>query len=305
LAAAGALIYGMLRWTTRPEVLTADERVKLREEILVARQAILPQALGRGGNLAVAPGQAGCWRFELPAKLKPAKHVFLQFRFVTSRPDLRNPMAVLWLVGGAGQSVQRQYSIQGVANQDYSFRISVPEDSRRLEVACLNVGEQAPVTLLFPAADSVKLQVNAGVFEANYLRALLMILARLAFFSALGLTAGAVFSFPVAVFVSLALLLLAMVGHWQAGGVVRSADETVGRWATISERVLPAVYQALSAVLPPLHRFNPLDFLTDGRLIPWQLTGQTWLVLAGGYAVILGLLGAGWFSRRELGLPAE
>jgi LPXTG-motif cell wall-anchored protein len=45
--------------------------------------------------------------------------------------------------------------------------------------------------------------------------------------------------------------------------------------------------------------------LTDGRLIPWQLTGQTWLVLAGGYAVILGLLGAGWFSRRELGLPAE
>ena len=69
--------------------------------------------------------------------------------------------------------------------------------------------------------------------------------------------------------------------------------------------MMNSIFRALGAIMPNLDRWNPLDFLPDARLIPWGLVSQAWLVLVGIYAVILALLGAWWFSRRELGLPAE
>ena len=61
----------------------------------------------------------------------------------------------------------------------------------------------------------------------------------------------------------------------------------------------------LNAILPPLDRLNPMDYLPAGRLIAWSLVGQAWILLAVAYVAALALLGAGWLSRRELGLPTE
>ncbi len=311
LAVAGAMIYGLLGWTTRPLLLSAQDRVRLREEILVARRQVLPETQGavRGGangSQAVAPGQTGHWQFDFPRGTRAGEHIFLRFRFVTSRPDLRTPVPVLWQIGIDGNTNQLPYSVLGVVNQEYSFRIAVPAGSRRIEATCVNMEVQKPVTLLFSGADSVKLLVNASRFEANYLRALLMVLARLAFFSALGLTAGAVFSFPVAAFVALALLLMATVNRWlQVAMVGEAGADQAGSIIALWDWMMHSIFRALGAIMPNLDRWNSLDFLPDGRLISWGLAGQAWLMLVGVYAVILALLGAWWFSRRELGLPAE
>lgn len=310
LGAAGALIYGLLIWTTRPARLAAEDRARLREEILVARREMLPAAGGgaEGRQVAVAPGGTGQWRFELPRGARAGEPIFLRFRFATSRPYLPTPVAGLWRIGFDGQSAAFQRPVLAGGNREYSFRIPVPEGCRLIDAGFANVEEQVPVTLLFGAADGATLLINAGLFEANYLRALLTILARLAFFSALGLTAGAVFSFPVAVFVSLALLLMTAVNRWLQAALASlpgQGAEDAGPAAILWDWMTRCVFRALGAILPPLSRWDPLDFLPEGRLMTWGFTGQAWLALVGVSSAILAVLGAWWFSRRELGLPTE
>jgi hypothetical protein len=315
LALAGAMIYGLLWWTTRPAIMSAEDRAWLRENILVAHTEVLPEprqtvAPGAASIPTVAPGKSWHWQFNPPRGVRAGEEIFLQYRFVTSHPDLRAPVAGLWLIDIDGKSRPIEYPASGLANHDYSFRIPAPEGSRRLDISYVNMDQATPVTLLFDASGGVKLRVNVSRFEANYLRALLIILARLAFFSALGLTAGAVFSFPVAVFVSLALLLMSVVNHWMLGGLtvglgIGAVEAAVGTVAAIVNRVIQFVLLALNAILPPLYRYNPLEFLPDGILISWGLIGKAWLLLVGVYSGMLALVGAWWFSRRELGLPAE
>ncbi|MBU4274182.1 MAG: ABC transporter permease [Verrucomicrobia bacterium] len=315
LALTGAMILGLLLWTTRPSLLSEADRVRLREEILVARSDVLPEEQGkaplrRERHPPVAPGKAGQWEFNLPARARAGDSVFLQFHFVTSRPDHPAPVAGLWLIGSDGGSGLLRYPVSGAANQVYAFKVPVPAGARRLNVSYLNTEETTPVTILFDAADSVKLQIHESRFEANYLRALLMVLARLAFFSALGLTAGVVFSFPVAVFVSLALLLVSVVNRWMqqvvAGGWVDMINEdSAGPVIRLGAKFIQVVFVALNALMPSLERLDPLDFLPGGMLISWGLVGKAWLMLACVYAGILALAGAWLFRRRELGLPAD
>ena len=42
LLASGVTVYGLLRWNTRDDVLTVEERQELSEDILVARRLVLP-----------------------------------------------------------------------------------------------------------------------------------------------------------------------------------------------------------------------------------------------------------------------
>lgn len=315
LAIAGAAIYGLLRWTTRPARLAPEDRVRLREEILVARRDVLPaapekdQGLPVGGQ-PVAPGGTGQWAFNLSRGVRAGEPLFLRYNFVASRPDLPSPLDGRWLIGADRQPVPREYPARAAAGQAHTLRLLLPAGSRRVTASYRNLEEFAPVTVLFAGADSVKLQVNESHFEANFFRALLMVLARLAFFSALGLSFGAVFSFPVAVFVSLALLLMSAVNRWMqvvlAGGVGWGADQAHGGVVlALGDRLLRHGFQALDMIMPPLYRFNPLDYMTDGALLSWGLTGQAWLMLAGAYAGCLALVSAWWLGRRELGLPVK
>ncbi len=314
LALAGAAIYGLLQWTTRSSLLSPMDRIRLREEILVAGSDVLPRQPGnapatRAGGLSVAPGKTGHWQFDLPARVRADDPVFLQFRFVTSRPGDQTPVAGLWLIGDNGGADLCRVPVSGVAHQDYAFKVPVLSGVRRLQVSYVNMAEKPPVTILFDAADSVTLRVNYSRFEINYLRALLMVLARLAFFSALGLTCGVVFSFPVAVFASLALLLISAVNRWMQQVVtvhfINYPDEGAGPIMMFFDWIIQAMFLALNAIMPPLYQLNPLDWLSGSLLISWGLVGEAWLVLGGVYAGMLALAGAWLFRRRELGLPTS
>lgn len=314
LATAGAAIYGLLQWSTRPSLLSPADCVRLREEILVTGTDVLPMRPGNApaahaGGLSVAPGKTGHWQFDLPARVRAGDPVFLQFRFVTSRPGDQTPVSGLWLIGDNGGTDLCRVPVSGVANQDYAFKVPAPAGVRRLKVSYVNMAEKPPVTILFDAANSVKLRINDSRFEINYLRALLMVLARLAFFSALGLTCGVMFSFPVAVFASLALLLISAVNRWMqqvvAVRLINYPDEGSGLIVIFFDWIIQAMFLTLNAIMPPLHQLNPLDWLPGGMLISWGLVGKAWLVLGGIYAGILALAGAWLFRRRELGLPTS
>ncbi len=64
-----------------------------------------------------------------------------------------------------------------------------------------------PVTIIFPPG-SIQVLPYAGSFEANLARALVILFFHLAFLGAVGVTAGCLFSMPVAAFFSLFTMIL-------------------------------------------------------------------------------------------------
>jgi len=322
LGLAGGLIYGLLRWTTRNAMLSADDQVSLREEVLTAHSLVTPEQpvakpilSGVGRTMfAVPPAGTQSWIFRVPEQARSGEALFLQFRFATSRIERQMPVAGLWLI--MADDADHPYRALGSYTPHVGHTLKLPpaKPGRRLTVTYKNVETVTPVTpgtpdasatVLFAADTGARLLIRESSFESNFIRALLLALARLAFFTALGLTAGALFSFPVAVFTAFAFLFITGLSGWVGTESLMAEGELSPAWlAGLLNTATRGIIQAAYLVTPPLARFEPLNFLPTGAFIPWTLVGAAWGMLALVYGGALAVLGIWMFSRREMGLAA-
>ncbi len=325
LGFAGALVYGMLAWTTRPVVFSESDQLALREEILVARRAITvepdPESLqssASGGDepvqqrqVGVEPGGELRWYFTAPNELRAGDSVALQFIFASSRVADTAPFDMLWMMGPDDEPERHTIRKSCSAGVRHSIRVPVEvfEGGKRSRITFRNIENERPAYILFSANDGARILVRAGGFVMNYARSLLLLFARLAFFSALGLAAGALFSFPVAAFVSLAFLLITGFSDFIE---TIAAAEPGALWQQLGLEVVPPLWDALirhsfaavNLILPPLSKYDPFDAIEAGELISWGHVASAFLVLAAAYSAALALLSGWLFSRRELGLPS-
>lgn len=341
LGLSGVLIYGMLRWSTRSSVLSADDRVKLEQEILTARKAIFPFTCENGnagvsgntvdpdgpnlhgnhredselhgdgldtGMTAVSPGGTTGWRFKIPSRLSSDNDISLKFHFISSKQDMSFPVNTLWLVGPEEEPDRYQRRISCLPNT--VKELAVPEGvalpGQVLCVRYTNIESLHPVTVLFRKKSGIKLLIREGGFESNYFRGLLLVMIRLAFFSALGLTVGVMFSFPVAVFSSAAFLLIAyhdmFIKDVLATGLCGwYAVPGTGLQADILRVLIKGAFVFMNVLVPPLTEYNPLNFLPEGTFISWKLVIQALLVVGMAYCSGLCVIGSWLLSRREIG----
>jgi len=126
---------------------------------------------------------------------------------------------------------------------------------------------------------------------------------QLAFMSALGLSAGSLFSFPVAAFVVLSYLAVAaqvplLSGQLEQGTLLTGHHGSqVAPWL---ERTVQAVVAFAWQLGGSLHRFQPISQLSDGLHIPWsQVRSAIWVVglLHSAIAAAPGLV---YWNRREM-----
>ena len=313
LGLAGGLMYGLLRWTTRGAVLSADDQTSLREEVLTAHSLVtseqpaenpVPSGVGRA-LLAVPPAGTQSWSFRVPERVGAGEALFLQFSFATSRIERQMPVAGLWLINSDDAAVSQR--VQGIytPHVSHALKLSPAKPGRRLTVTYKNVETAEPATVLFAADTGARLLIRESSFESNFIRALLLALARLAFFTALGLTAGALFSFPVAVFTAFAFLFITGLSGWiGVESLMAEGGLSPGWLADLLNVATRGIMQAAYLVTPPLARFEPLNFLPVGAFIPWVLVGEAWGMLALVYGGTLAVSGIWMFSRREMGLAA-
>jgi hypothetical protein len=339
LCVAAGTAYGLLHWRTGPGQFPEGERARLHREVLTARQAIQPvapdiepEALRRyrelqlRGELAtnappaavmealreqirvqintVPPGFAKRWEYRVPPG-PPDRSISLSFRFVSSR---LGPSSIegLWIAGPS--DLPNKYQIAATNIAGGVQRIPLPSDvgaAGTVMVEYANMDSNG-VSVVFDTAAGPLLRVEAGTFAPNFARAILVLLAHLAFMSALGVTAGSLFSMPVATFLALGFIFVLQV----AGFLKEAADQDVlipwhegpNRGPNWADAALRLLFRGVHAMASPLKGPDVLAMISSGERVGWLLVVDAALlqvVVAGG---LLALVGSFVFSRRELAL---
>lgn len=329
LAVFGASTYGLLLWQARRQGPEFAQR--LRERVMVSRQTLsptpptvdeqahrllrekaarqeLPQDMAPGDAFnairrtllvqafTAPPGGACAWSFRVPAG---AESLTLRYRLAASHMDVIGVRG-LWSIGdrfrkavdatpGAWQELELPALGEGVVN-----------------VLFANTDERG-VTVLFDPDNGAQILMPRGRFETNLARALLVVWSNLAFLAAISLTAGAIFSLPVAAFASLYVIVLLQATDYVAG---LSNQAVVVPWqpadeghAGVVNMALRGVFKSLNAVLQPLRSEDPLTALASGQLVSWAWVGHDFLIKVLLYGGLLAAAGAWIFNRRELALP--
>jgi hypothetical protein len=155
----------------------------------------------------------------------------------------------------------------------------------------------------------VAILFGAGGFGANFARSFALMLLALASVAAVGITAGAMFSFPVATFCSAGLFVGALLVH--ASAAMTTPEEACRRCGHAAHSTAKSRFETLAiraahaadALVEPGLRLNPAGPLSEGLRVSWGMTGRGALMMGLVYPALLCGAGALALRRRELGLP--
>ena len=121
----------------------------------------------------------------------------------------------------------------------------------------------------------------------------------------MGLAAASYLSFPVAAFVSMALLIMGLssgtIGSVVEQGTITGYDPAKSGYGhSPVDIVMVPVFRGAFKVINLVQSFSPIDFLSSGRSITWGQLGLAVaqiVLLLGGFFCVLGMI---FFTRREL-----
>lgn len=338
LALAGAGVYGLLQW--RAHRLPAREQAILRNEIFVARGSLrepapnfeaevehqvkqVPNFTGlppeqqeqirtqmREGVKAqyqvVPPNHQRVWNLELGPRrfLLRGQPLFLRAKFHAAQTNATGTYVGLWWFGPREQPKARL--VDPSLATDTFHEIVIPPDlcdeNGRLTIIFEN---QNSSSLIFPIEEDLEVLYREGGFGLNYIRGLGIIFCWLALLALLGLASASLLSFPVAAFVSLSLLFVALstgtlssVVH--EGTVSGVNHETGAGTVTWIDYVVLPLFRTILGVVNLVQNFSPVDALSSGRSITWGQLGRAFaqvVLLLGGFFAATGIF---CFFRREL-----
>ena len=341
LAMAGTCVYALMMYRAshlEPEIQTA-----LRNEVLVARgsakEADRTAAINEETDAAlkerlekfpvdrvdwkevrkeiftktkasyeiVPPGYVREWTVDLNSvkQLIQDKPLQLRIRFNTSDGSTLGTFGGLWQVGNpTTQQVWRSERMSLAPETFHEFEIpaNLVDSAGKLIVNFVNPNE---VSLIFSLEGGFEVLYHQGSFGPNFARGVGIILCWMAVLTTLGLCASSFLSFPVAAFVTLALLSVTFSSGTMTNAVTEgtianyNAEKGIKGYTPLDEVVIPA-FKAALAVINLAKDFSPVDSLSTGRMITWANLAQAFtqmVVVLGGFFAAVGII---IFTRREL-----
>jgi hypothetical protein len=248
------------------------------------------------------PGGVVLWEFEGVRPFDVNESIFIRFKFNASQEPADKNIYGIWYVGDYRQMKSGQPRMQ---TPIYSFprkdiigslhELEVPADAVTSDGYLAVVFYNEPMngtTVIFPVEDGFEVLYKAGSFGNNFLRAVMIIFARLIFLAALGVSLSCWLGFPVAILCCFAVFFTGVIN----GFVVGSFGYLGQNMAVFYKYVVkPLVW-----LLPKFDEdCNINKYIIDGRLIK---TG--FLALAVGVLAVksLILLLAAFliFAKREI-----
>ncbi len=340
LALSGASIYTLLQW--RATRLPADQQTILRKEVLVARGSAKPanldqeiqtetdrllrERLKKNPDLKadldearkqvlelvkaefqiVPPGYVHEWEVDLGSakRLARGQPLYLRIKFNAADKSTSGTFQGRWLVGVPRKTPLWQSEGMSLAPDTFhEFEVPANYDDRGvLTVSFLNANNTA---LLFPLEDGLEVLYPQGGFGLNFARGLGIIFCWMALLASLGLASASFLSFPVAAFLSLGVLTLALssgtISNAVSEGTLMGFNSETGQTGhSAADRVAIPLFRGVLGLINLAKDFSPIDSLSTGRSVTWlelgRAFGQIVLLLGGS----IGLFGIIVFSRREL-----
>ncbi len=310
--------------TARRRIAPAEERVEYEVDHLYLEMKeagrILPEsdesAIRQQLKLAIVsarttigPGQQRRWRMEIPTGTAPKGSGGTELRslFNAAYRD-EKPMLCSWrILSDEGDEL---YSVAPAAYMDGLNRLPLPEElvteHSSLVVEFTNEETRDGRTVIFNERRGLEILVNEGGFGANMFRALLVVFIITGLVAALGLTMGAVLSFPVAVFASVGLVIASLIAHFfMATEVIPHSHD--GCDHASHEEFQLEIGEKMAAgferIIGPVFSQKPAELLSEGLLIAWEDVAGTALLLFVVYPLLLFMGGALGLGRRQLALP--
>jgi hypothetical protein len=339
LALAGGAIFVLLQW--RAGRLPPDQQKILREDIFVSRSSakeplpnfnpivdyymkravkdpskmdpmdlaeIRKQITARveTNYTDLPPRSARMWGIDLHAMKDRLRDQRLQLRvkFITGGNNPEAEYTTLWRVGptNSTRQVELTETFPGDSFQEFDLPRNLLDDQGRLWIEIINPNN---VDLTFPLGEGMELLYPESTFGINFIRGLAIIFCWLALLASVGLAAASFLSFPVAAFVSLAVLFIGLssstVSTVVEQGTITGFDSSKSAYGhSVVDFVIVPIFEGVLKIINLVQGFSPIDSLSSGRSITWGQLGMALVQIVltlSGFFCVMGIL---LFARREL-----
>ena len=324
-----ALAFATIQMKMNDQELSDATRSELFQHIGVSKSILLPQEFLHTSNarppsewnpfprlavnnkvpltppLTVPPGGVLHRTFYSSPPPTEAAALLLRYKVSTAHAG-PTPLKTVWHVGPAREESVFVIRQQAASGRESTLPLSreAMDDRGTVWVSLHNVTEP-PIPLYFLSNTDLVLEVGASRFGVTLGKAFLVIFFKLMFYAGLGLTAGYLFSIPVAGLVSLVIVLIfqmdsyihTLASHGVFGEL--SGSEAHRSFLAWPLRIL---YKCLDAVVEPIPEVSPVSLLTSGLHFSWHWVTWTLFLYLIVYGLGLGILGAEIIKRREMGL---
>ncbi len=340
LAVSGVVVGALLYWNIDRSDLSEADRETLRAQVLLSlrphlpalpdieaeAQARLPEvkaSLGPDATVSdrellrqvrlmlkrraftVAPNTTVSFRFSLPDQLPANQPLYLDYQFAASDPT---PTLVphRWRVRRAEGDRFAELRTEVMSGLRHRVDLDpAPLAGQGPVTVEFRNSFDGPVSVLFEPEDGLILYTYAGGFAGNLVRALLIQLMQLGLLAAVGVTAGSLFSLPVAAFVSLFVILMLATAPYVRGLAEREVFVAITEEPSLAARAVDAAlaysFQLMYQTLAPLRDMQPFEDLSVGRHVPWSGVVRVFSIRILLYSGLIGFLGSLLFMRREIG----
>jgi hypothetical protein len=340
LGISGLSVFVLLQW--RATRLPVEERKVLREEVLVARGSAKPPNQEKKiaeetdrileerkkknqsikANLGevrkqiyegvkaeyqiIPPGYSMTYAIELGSAKNYLRNepLRLRIKFNAADQSLNGTYQVLWRIGVPRKTELQHDEMLSVA-PDTFHEVEIKPYFDDKGVLTVTLANPNPTALLVPLEDGVEILYREGSFGGNFVRGLGIIFCWMGLLAALGLASASFLSFPVAAFLSLALLGMALSSGTltnvvSEGTIMGFNEETSKLGHSPLDIIVVPFFRGVLGIVNLARGFSPIDSLSSGRMITWETLGMAFLqivLLLGG---ILAVFGMAVFHRREL-----
>lgn len=257
----------------------------------------------RGQELAkmrrVESGRRKDWELENVRPAAGTESIFIRFKYkaVATVPDSK--IDATWIIGDyitaeqLGTGTTPIYRVDRRDVEEIYHEIEIPADAvtddGRLGLLFVNL----PVNGVAVIPKDVEVLYEVGTFEMNYVRAVLIILARLIFLASLGVSLSTWLSFPVAMLISVFFFCIGLTN----GFVVESIEYL----KPASSMIYAFTIRPLMSLLPRFDReFNPSIYMVSGRVLSWFFVAKVYAMTIFVKSLVMTLFGVWIFSNREI-----
>jgi len=249
---------------------------------------------------AVEMAASKVWEFKDVQIYEPNEVLFIRYKYEVAARGLDSKVIGRWLVGdyrqvelGPGKWTSPLYRIDRVEITNTFHEFAVPAsaiaDDGYLAVVFQNPLENRTTVIM----EELEVLFRADSFTANYCRSVSLILLRLVFLAALGVSLSTWLSFPVAVLVSVVIFFIGTVN-----GFVLDSFTYLGYNAGL---IYNLTFKPLLWLLPKFDgKFNPTEFIVPARLLGWAFLAKAYAVTVFVKSVFLVIFGVLIFSYREI-----